>query len=61
MGSRCKICGTPVSHVDVCNHCRNVSKDRRFFKMVNREEFKATQDISSGQEKIPPLKEITSR
>ncbi len=59
MGNRCKICGVPVSHVDICNHCRNVRKERRFFKMVNREELKAAQDITSGQDKISPSKDIT--
>jgi len=61
MGSRCKICGTPVSHVSICNHCRNVREERRFFKMVNREEFKATQEIAGGQDSAPPSKEITYR
>lgn len=58
MGSRCKICGTPVSHVDICNHCRTVREERRFFKMVNREELKATQDIIAGLDKAPPPKDI---
>ena len=61
MGSRCKICGTPVSHVDICNHCRNVREERRFFKMVNREELKATQDVASGQDTVLPAKDITLR
>ena len=61
MGSRCKNCGTPVSHVDVCNHCRNVREERRFFKMVNREELKETQSINSGQKPILPSKDLTSR
>lgn len=61
MGSRCKICGTPVSHVSICNHCRNVREERRFFKMVNNEELKATQDIETGQETIPPFKDFPLR
>lgn len=43
MESRCRICGTPVNHVKICNHCQTVRKERRFIKMVTREEFKATQ------------------
>ena len=59
MGSRCRICGTPVSHVTICNHCRTVREERRFFKMVNHEELKATQDIISGHETVvPPKKPI---
>ena len=61
MGSRCKICGTPVSHVTICNHCRNVREERRFFKMVNHEELKATQDIETGQDTIPPSKDFALR
>lgn len=58
MGSRCKICGTSVSHVDICNYCRTVREERRFFRMVNHEELKATQEIASGQDSAPPPKEI---
>jgi|GEM_PF-3421448 len=61
MGSRCRICGTPVSHVTICNHCRNVREERRFFKMVNHEELKATQEIAGGRDVVPPTREITSR
>ena len=61
MGSRCRICGIPVSHVTVCNYCRTVREERRFFKMVNREELKATQETASGQESAPPSKDITLR
>ncbi|MBT8340341.1 MAG: hypothetical protein HKP58_18700 [Desulfatitalea sp.] len=61
MGSRCKICGTPVSHLDICNHCRTVREERRFFKMVNREELKETQLINSGSEPVAPPKDITAR
>lgn len=61
MASRCKICGTPVSHIDICNHCRTVREERRFFKMVNREELKETLTVTSGNEPVRPPKDILAR
>jgi len=43
MEGRCRVCGTPVHHVKICNHCRTVREERRFIKMVAREELKAAQ------------------
>lgn len=45
MGNRCKICGTPVNHVKICNFCSTVREERRFIKMVNREELRASRDV----------------
>lgn len=45
MANRCRICGTPVSHVKICNHCSTVKEERRFLKMVNREELRASRAI----------------
>lgn len=61
MASRCKICGTPVSYVDVCNHCRNVREERRFLRMVNREELKETLTLSKDPETVRSSKNIVTR
>ena len=49
---RCRICGTPVNYVKICNYCSTVKEERRFIKMVNREELKATRAI--GDDKGSP-------
>lgn len=46
MSNRCAICGTPVNHVKICNYCSTVKEERRFMKMVNREELKASRDVA---------------
>jgi len=38
-----------------------VREERRFFKMVNHEELKATQEIAGGRDVAPPTRDITSR
>ncbi len=54
MGNRCLICGTPVNHVKICNYCSTVKEERRFIKMVNREELKASRAINDlPKESIP--------
>ena len=42
MKGRCRICGIVTSDVTVCNSCNIVLEERRFFKMVNREELNST-------------------
>ena len=42
MKGRCRICGTITSNVTVCNSCSIAREDRRFLKMVNREELNST-------------------
>jgi hypothetical protein len=54
MANRCRICGAPVTHVKICNHCSTVKEERRFIKMVNREELRASRAISDmDQSSIP--------
>lgn len=45
MPNRCRICGIPVNYVSICNHCRTVREERRFLKMVAREELRETRRI----------------
>lgn len=55
MVNRCRICGAPVSHVTVCNHCRTVREERRFLKMVSREELREARTIGqTGNSDLPP-------
>jgi hypothetical protein len=49
MEGRCRICGTPVYHVKICNHCQTVREERRFMKMVTREELKETRALEQNR------------
>jgi hypothetical protein len=42
MKGRCGVCGTVVSGVSICNSCSLAHADRRFVKMVHREELAST-------------------
>lgn len=42
MKGRCKICGTVTNSVTICNSCGIALEERRFLKMVNREELNST-------------------
>ena len=53
MIKRCRICGTPVSHVSICNYCRTEHEERNFFKMVSREELREAR-IVNQMGKIKP-------
>ena len=59
MKGRCKMCGTVTSNVTVCNSCSIASEDRRFLKMVNREELKSTRRILSRLKKSPQTDAVT--
>jgi hypothetical protein len=61
MVSRCKICGTVTNGVTICNSCGIASEERRFFRMVNREELKSTRRIIDQQEKRPQTNAIADR
>ena len=55
MANRCRICGAPVSHVTICNHCRTVREERRFFNMVTREELKEARAVGqTSNADFPP-------
>ena len=45
MADRCKYCGALVNGVTICNFCSISIEERRFQKMVNREELKDAQTI----------------
>jgi hypothetical protein len=51
MKGRCRICGTVTNGVSVCNSCSIASEERRFLKMVNREELKSTLKVLNRQKK----------
>ena len=53
MASRCRICGTLTSDVTICNSCSIASEERRFLRMVNREELKSTRRIITRRKKSP--------
>jgi recombinational DNA repair protein RecR len=53
MIKRCRICGTPVSEVSICNYCRTEREERNFFKMVTREELREAR-IVNQMGKIKP-------
>ncbi len=40
MVDRCRICGSHVSNVTICNYCRTAYEEKRFFKMVTKEELR---------------------
>jgi hypothetical protein len=42
MKGRCRICGTITNNVTICNSCSIALEERRFLKMVNREELNST-------------------
>lgn len=42
MKGRCRVCGTVTNNVTICNSCSIALEDRRFLKMVNREELNST-------------------
>ena len=58
MINRCRICGAPVSHVNICNHCRTVREERRFIKMVTREELKEARTIGQQSHSDLPPKSV---
>jgi hypothetical protein len=43
MENRCKICGMPVNHIKICNHCQLVREERRFLKTLAREDLRENQ------------------
>ncbi len=45
MINRCRICGSPVSNVTICNYCRTAYEEQRFLKMVSREELREARVI----------------
>lgn len=51
MKGRCRVCGTVVSGVTICNSCSLAYADRRFVKMVNREELDSTLQILNRRKK----------
>ena len=51
MKGRCRVCGTVVSGVTICNSCSLAYADRRFVKMVNREELESTLRILNRRKK----------
>jgi hypothetical protein len=51
MKGRCRVCGTVVSGVSICNSCSLAYADRRFVKMVNREELASTLRVLNRHEK----------
>ncbi len=51
MKGRCRVCGTVVSGVTTCNSCSLAYADRRFVKMVNREELDSTLRILNRRKK----------
>jgi hypothetical protein len=56
MINRCRICGTPVSEVSICNYCRTESEEQNFFNMITREEIREARVINNLK-KIKPGKE----
>ena len=53
MANRCRICGGATNDVTICNFCNTAAEERRFFKMVNREELKADRRVLKGHKKTP--------
>jgi hypothetical protein len=51
MVSRCRICGTITNDVTICNSCNIAKEERRFLRMVNREELKSTRRIMNRRKK----------
>lgn len=51
MKGRCRICGTVTSDVTICNSCSIALEERRFLKMVNREELNSTLKVLNRQKK----------
>jgi hypothetical protein len=51
MASRCRICGTITNYVTICNSCNIAKEERRFLKLVNREELMSTRRIIDRQKK----------
>jgi hypothetical protein len=42
MKGRCKVCGIVTDSGTTCNSCSIALEERRFFRMVNREELNST-------------------
>ncbi|MGD9211496.1 MAG: hypothetical protein PVI90_11995 [Desulfobacteraceae bacterium] len=62
MFNRCRICGAPVSDVTICNYCKTVKQERRFFNMIKGEELNEVRNIeqmekSGPSKKVPPKKQ----
>ena len=58
MKGRCRVCGTVVSGVSICNSCSLAYADRRFVKMVNREELASTLRVLNRHEKIRKTSDV---
>jgi hypothetical protein len=58
MKGRCRVCGTLVSGVTICNSCSIAREDRRFLKMVNREELNSTLRILNRRKKSRQTKAV---
>jgi hypothetical protein len=56
MKGRCRVCGTLVSGVTICNSCGIAREERRFFRMVNREEMNSTLKILNRRKKTRQTK-----
>ena len=61
MKGRCRICGTVADDVTICNSCNIVLEERRFFKMVNREELASTVRVINRRKKNPRTDAVTKR
>ena len=61
MKGRCRICGTITNSVTVCNSCSIAREDRRFLKMVNREELNSTLMILNRRKKSRKADSVAQR
>jgi len=61
MKGRCRICGTVTSGVTICNSCSIAREDRRFLKMVNREELSSTLRILNRRKKNRQTSDVAER
>lgn len=61
MKGRCRICGVVVSDVTICNSCSIALEERRFLKMVNREELSSTIRIIKRRKKNPQKDAVAER
>ena len=58
MKGRCRVCGTVVSGVTICNSCGIAREERRFFRMVNREEMNSTLKVLNRRKKSRQTKTV---
>jgi hypothetical protein len=61
MEGRCSVCGAVVNGVTICNSCRIASEERRFLKMVNREELNSTLMILNRRKKSRKADSVAQR